>query len=364
MLNLVTGGPGSGKTCFLIGELLKADKAGRKLWIHGVPGLTIPHTRIYCTSVSCTVCEGKPDGALLADQWPDYVDPGDVVVLDEVQHVWRPRGAKAVGVPDSLAKLETARHKGLDFWFLTQAPSLIDVHARRLVTRHIHIRYSAISNTRMMYEWPEVNPDPTQTWMPNTVKSLYPLNKEHFPYYKSAEVHTVQERKRPKMLYVYGAVLASIPLLIWWGISMFGNLSGDLEVKSSLPVAQEVNQDQQITRETPQNPIFGNSLGNMTAAAAAVQEGDPFDRDIVLANTPESAPAFRHLVKITEMPRVAGCMMRSGDLGSCKCYTQQGTFVPTDVRFCANFVKSPPFNPYGVASGGARRLNSALDSFQ
>lgn len=362
MLNLVTGGPGSGKTCWLIGELIKANEAGRKLWVHGVPGLTIPHTRIYCTSVSCTVCDDKPEGAPLADCWPDYVDTGDVVVLDEVQHVWRPRGAKAVGVPDSLAKLETARHKGLDFWFLTQAPSLIDVHARRLVTRHIHIRYSALSNTRMMYEWPEVNSDPTQTWMPNTVKSLYSLNKDHFPYYQSAEIHTTQERKRPKMLYVYGAVVASTPFLIWWGISAFQDIGGS--DPDSLPISEMTSNEvpasvDRLVSDRNTSPL-GES-GNFAPPA-----GDPFDREMVIANTPESAPAFRHLVTVTEMPRVAGCMMRSDDFSSCKCYTQQGTRVKTDIAFCVAFVDSPPFNVYGVSSGGsaARRPASILDAFK
>lgn len=355
MINMITGGPGSGKTCFLIGELLKAEKEGRRLFVHGVPGLTLKHERIYCESQFCTVCEDKPaENARLAIDWPDYVGANDVVVLDEVQHIWRPRGSKAGGaeVPRSLAGLETARHLGADFWLVTQSPSLVDIHARRMVTRHIHIKYSAVFG-RVKYEWPECQTDPSMSWTGDTVKGTYRLEKSHFDLYKSADLHTVQDRKKPLTLYLFAAGILTIPIAIYFAVgafSSFGEINNESEfvassTESAAPINPVANFSRQYTR---------------TGFLSEQDAPDIFDRLPSERNKPESAPAYRDLVQIKDYPRLSACVY-TPSTQLCQCYTQQATRVSTDYQFCRSFVSNPPFNPYLEPSNNFSRAPRLSD---
>ena len=355
MINLITGGPGSGKTCYLIGELLKYEEEGRNLYVHGVPGLTIKHERIYCESPFCTVCEDKPlQGARLASDWPDYVGANDVVVLDDVQHIWRPRGGqgRSSEVPRSLAGLETARHLGADFWLVTQSPSLVDIHARRMVTRHIHIKYSSVFG-RVKYEWAECQTDPQQSWTGDTVKGTYTLDKKHFKYYKSADLHTVQDRKKPLSFYAYGVAFLMVPLAIWWAFSSFGDM-GEISDEDTLVASNEFvsfsDSLPDIDRGYSRSTFFPDS-----------SRGDIYDRAPEVDYRPESAPAYRHLVEIKDYPRLAGCVYTEST-NHCQCYTQQATRVQVSYDYCRNFVSNPPFNPYLESSSRVARAPQLSDS--
>ena len=108
MLTLITGAPGSGKSAALVSMLEELGVNGRPLYVNGITDLTIPH-------------EPLED----PDKWFDTVPDGSVIILDEVQRYWRPRGP-GQKVPPHISLLETHRHRGLDFYVITQGPNLID----------------------------------------------------------------------------------------------------------------------------------------------------------------------------------------------------------------------------------------------
>ena len=56
---------------------------------------------------------------------------GSVYFLDEAQNIYRPRSS-ASKVPESVAAFEVHRHKGLDFFLITQNPRLIDANIRAI----------------------------------------------------------------------------------------------------------------------------------------------------------------------------------------------------------------------------------------
>ncbi len=144
MINLITGTPGSGKTSYALKFLLDQIKGSkRKIYVHGIPNLKIPHEQVYCRSKTCDHCslldiENMPE-SLMADQWHKYAPDGSVYFFDEAQNIYRPRSS-ASKVPDSVAAFEVHRHKGLDFFFITQNPRLIDSNIRALISRHIHLK--------------------------------------------------------------------------------------------------------------------------------------------------------------------------------------------------------------------------------
>ena len=143
MITLITGGPGTGKTAWLLDQLLELRKAepNRDVYIHGVRGLrNFPHEAIYCKSQLCDICRGStiPDTAKYVEKWPEWKSPGDLIIVDEVQRIWRPRVGSSAA-PESVTGLETHRHYGLDFWLISQGPHLFDNFIRLLVGRHVHL---------------------------------------------------------------------------------------------------------------------------------------------------------------------------------------------------------------------------------
>ena len=121
MITLITGAPGAGKTAALVDLLTQLGK-DRAIYCHGIPELSIDHQELVDPAT-----------------WPDTVPDGSIVVIDEVQTIWRPSGP-GQRIPDHIAKLETHRHRGLDFYIITQGPNLAHSNVRALVGRHIPLR--------------------------------------------------------------------------------------------------------------------------------------------------------------------------------------------------------------------------------
>lgn len=194
MITLITGAPGAGKTSALVSLLLALSK-DRVIYCDGIPDLTIAHVPLT-----------DPN------QWPDLVEDGAAVVIDEVQRVWRPRGS-AAKVPPAIEALETHRHRGLDFFIITQHPGLVDANVRRLVGRHIHLRDVGLLG-RWWYEWPEcANPE---TFKSAPIKKRYRIDKKSFGAYKSASIHVKPIRSVPASLVLLLVALVAFVALTFW----------------------------------------------------------------------------------------------------------------------------------------------------
>lgn len=241
MINLITGVPGSGKTVYSLVFMLEAYKEGRPIFVHGIPDLQIEHTQVICSSPSCSVCPVSPieptqdsypenesiadrvlksinrnkyknflikskqyireklkyDSILRAEDWHEWAPDGAFIFYDEVQNVYRPRSSSKT-VPASVAAFETHRHKGLDFYLVSQSPLLFDGNIRRLVNKHIHLRPTWAG--RYQYEFPECNDSPKSA--KGGIKSKYSLNKKVFSLFTSASLHTKQTKKIPAAFYI------------------------------------------------------------------------------------------------------------------------------------------------------------------
>jgi zona occludens toxin len=176
LITLLTGAPGAGKTAQLV-EWLRTLYADRPLYVHGLNGLTLPHTEVD------------------ASRWHLDVPDGAILVVDEVQQVWRPRGP-GHGASEAVKALETHRHRGIDVFLTTQKPNLVDANVRGLVGRHVHLRDTGWLG-RYQYEWPEVSEN--LAWKTCPLKRKFKLPKAAFEYYKSAVEHTTVQKGRSWM---------------------------------------------------------------------------------------------------------------------------------------------------------------------
>jgi zona occludens toxin len=319
MITLITGKPGCGKSLYVVHEVIRtACEEGRAVYVDGIPGLK--YAVLQCEDLQ---------------RWPDWVPDGSLIVIDEAQRVWRPRGSGSA-VPVSVGALETHRHHGLDFVIVTQDPGLIDSNVRRLVGRHIHLRATGLG--RWLYEWPEaVSVD---TWKTAPVKIKWHLPKKSFSAYESASVHVKAHHAIPTAAWVVLIALGVVGSGSWY---LYHRISGLLH--PSVPGAISTAQAQD---------------GARTALAGHAPPGPvPWSLDAEIprdARFPQSAPAYDALRVVSQMPVVSGCVASAS---RCVCVTQQGTDAGLSVGECRFRIEHRQFDPYrdpyreSVAPGGA-----------
>lgn len=212
MITLITGTPGSGKSVYAVWHEIKtAIEKGRNVYSCGIPKLTLPAIPMKdeeARSWYKTAPKVDPDDP---DEIPllSTVEEGSLIVIDEVQRLWRPTGAGAV--PPDIAALETHRHHGMDFVVITQHPSLLHRNVRALVGKHIHLRSTALGN--YLYEFPEWCENPqTKSARQSCVRSRYRLPKAAFSLYESASLHVKTSKRLPIQYFIFFAVLLGVPV--------------------------------------------------------------------------------------------------------------------------------------------------------
>lgn len=314
MITLITGTPGTGKTAYAVAELEKIT--GKNIYVDGIPDLVLPHE--VAPPVTEWVRVNEDESGAKSHEW--LIPANSIVIVDEAQRSFRPRptGSK---VPDYVAALETHRHAGLDFWFITQHPGLLDVNIRRLCGRHIHVRNTPIG--RRLHESTQVFDPENKTERDATVTRPYRLPKQVFGKYKSAEIHTKNSKRLPFSFYVALAAIVAFVGIGWKVFDTFKTRTAEPEKTTKTE-----------TQAAPA-PIAASEVKD---PATMLVEFNP-----AVPGRPETAPAFDALRVVKVMPVVVGCIQTPT---RCTCHNQQGLDAGLDNLQCQNWLKNPPFDPY------------------
>ncbi len=204
VIYLITGVPGSGKSLYAVSTLIQSlagqsikNKDGtisnRRLLVDGVKRLLVNHEMMApgVENVDGTMEPGEGHGLW---NWYEWCKPGDVLFVDEIQRWWRPRG-NGVKPPLPIQRLETHRHKGVDFVIVTQGPMLLDMNVRKLVGSHTHVRRVLGTARAILYSWDSCSNEPTKPR--GAVAKLWNYPKKGYQLYASAELHTKQKHSIP-----------------------------------------------------------------------------------------------------------------------------------------------------------------------
>lgn len=282
MITLITGAPGAGKTNALV-SLLAELAEGRALYVSGVPDLAVPHV-------------GLDDPT----KWHEIVEDGAAVVIDEVQRVWRPNRSK---IPDDIAALETHRHRGIDFFIVTQSPGLVHANVRALIGRHVHLRDTGITG-RWWYEWPECADNVTSAWKQAPIKKPYRLDKKAQGLYTSASKHVKPIRSLPASVVLLVVVLLALAGMAWKVYDL---------MRPKLDLAANMGKPAAPAASAPRSAA---------SAAGADLSAEP-------ARLTASGPA--HVEPSASAPRLAGCIMMRN---RCECLDSEGYVMTVDLQMC------------------------------
>lgn len=240
-IELITGTPGSGKTCYavsqrLVGEagrqvivedaLGQAQTVTRRICVSGIKGLTVQHERLPHPLTNDKVNKADLDKWNAVDangdpvhtrlpftealdveasvyNWWLWCKPGDLIVVDEIQFIMA-RGTLGQKSPPYLGLLAMHRHYGVDFLVITQHPDFLDPFIRKLVGMHRHVRSVMGTSLCMVYEWDHASNPERYTL---AVKSKYLRRAKHYALYKSAAAYIKPPSSGRGIVWMMGTLL-------------------------------------------------------------------------------------------------------------------------------------------------------------
>lgn len=245
-------------------------------------------------------------------EWQALPD-GSICIMDECQNEFPPRGTRDP-VPDYVnAVAQFRRKRGFDFYMITPHPSLIDVFIRKLIAspsyhRHFKRIFGGEMSMELRFDAVDLKCDERNS---GTRAQCTTRNfpKEAYDWYRSASLHT-GKKKIPKQLYVLGACIALIPVMIWGAYSMVTEKG-----KETVASAGTVQQAQDV--------------GGLKRPMTTFEYVDSFKPRI--GGFPHSAPRYDEITKPVLAPYPAACLVMAGE---CRCYSQQATRLVVSRDVC------------------------------
>lgn len=294
MIVLITGAPGSGKTLWTLPEVEKLRaESSRPVHYHHIPEL-------------------KREG------WTEFTDvktahdlpTGSIIVIDEAHQAYPQRRA-GNEVPAHIAPFDQHRHRGHDFYLITQHPTELDHYIRRRVGRHIHLeRQFGIERARK-FEWQKLG-DPGDFHSKQEAAAsefLYP--KDVYSWYKSSDMHTVKKRLPwIRLGAIAGGAVFAVSVCIW---VITSSLAPD---KPDAPEA--------LTAPAQTNPVPNIPQPQLEALEWSAQFVERVE------GQPHSPKFYDASLRPATLPKISGCgMIETPKKSRCWCNTQQGTILTT-----------------------------------
>jgi hypothetical protein len=311
MIFLVTGSPGGGKTLNTIKFVCEDEQfKNRPIYYFNINGLEIEEW-----------IEVDKDQVLTWDTLPD----NSILIVDEVQRVFPKRNNKDQ-MPNGVSTLDTHRHRGFDFFFITQHPTLVDHDLRKFVGQHVHYEraHGLARSRRLTWQKAQYNVDDYHIRQEADSENIG-FDKNYFNKYISATDHNVKKRL-PKKAYLYGAVFVTVIVGFVIFLDDFG-----------------INAEKVAAARNAERS--GGSSLPMLGSTPRVTTQSYFDRlKPRIESLPASAPVYDQLTEPVSFPRVSACVVIP-DQNKCTCYSQQATIIKVPRPMCLDITANGYFDP-------------------
>lgn len=341
MFYLVTGGVGTGKTLFTL------------KWVRELQQETGRPVCFCLDGRGETVLRLKGDALEFGWREIDFVtwenqEDGTIFILDECHELLPVRPlSKGGSPPDHIQALARHRHRGFDFFLITQHPKNLDSFVRRLIADpgwHRHLKRRNGGKTVACLQWPNVfeRCESNTAGKTATVTDMrYPV--EVFDWYDSASIHTAKFRI-PKQMYIIAAAFLLVPLIIWYAVQFFKDGSGAKiadQAQTALPAASAV---------LPEMPVPGPAVEQAQTRAQYLESLQPR-----LSTLLWTAPRYDALTEPKRVPYPAACLLQHENQRKCKCWTQDATPLNVPFDVCRDIAQGGIFidwHDQGGFSGG------------
>ncbi len=299
--------------------------------------------------------------ALVID-WRTCPD-GSIFAIDEVQLV-PPYNDNKNKNDDIVQELTIHRHRGFDFWFITQSATYLHPTIKELISCHLHI-------TRPYWRTPKVYQYGSLRQYPNTLinklncesKFTFKPKDSIFKLYKSTSIDTSKKRT-PAGLYGFAAFIVLALCVFFYGLSggtgFMCHFIGTCETKTPVsaqnnkqsngsannsPVATEIATDKLdiecrkgVNVEKPECVKWfdtATKTGSVQTVQLVYNPEKPFDVQPLSSYSISSQPVF------------SGCIKYNGKYYA---YTQQGTLLNADADVCKRVIDNAdrPFNYFAT----------------
>jgi len=274
--------------------------------------------------------------ALLTD-WRDAPD-GAVHVVDEVQLVAPYSDKKSNDA--IINELTIHRHRGFDFYFITQAPRFLHPVVKDLIGCHYHIT-RPFGWTPKVYQYGAArdNPNAMVNKFNYENKFTFKPSASIFKLYKSTTINTAQKRI-PRFIWVIGAIVITFVGLFIHFASKDNVIYDQVSGKKPVQATGE-NKSTTITPELQSKINLCMKDFNWTAE----QCREAFDKDYLQAKQKEQEKTSTNTIEkivanynpskpfeampvqyeVTAKPVFSGCMKKGNKYVA---YSQQGTILP------------------------------------
>lgn len=195
--------------------------------------------------------------SLLPD-WRDCPD-GSLIVIDEVQLVHPYSDIKDRSNP-IITELSVHRHRGFDFYLITQSAGNLHVLIKDLVYTHYHATVPYGFQTKI-YQYGEFKANPNARTVKLTAENSFSFTpSQHiFKLYKSTNINTAKSRLPIRRLVILFAFVGFGIFLVSYALFDTKNpISQDnIETAQQIPdtPSQDQNQDEQTAELADPNPI-------------------------------------------------------------------------------------------------------------
>lgn len=315
MITIITAVPGSGKTLFAVGLIVEAVKNKRPVYSN-IDGLQIPE------------CKPAPD------DWRDTPE-GSLVIYDEAQqeHLFPSTAHRGEVKDERLRAMEVHRHTGHDLVFISQSPSFLHHHIRKLAGEHIHLYRAFGMKTVTKYIWQHAVNDPNDRGEQGRADSHpWAFPKEHFKLYKSASLHT-HKFKLPKKLSYLLAFIACVAAGLVYNINANKEASFLFGAGGVAPV--------EASESAPVEPASFFSADSRLGAVGREASG-------TRPKLPGSTDAYDWADTESATP-VAGCISSKT---KCQCFSESGQLLKMGYAACMSAVSNPLPRSILVGSAG------------
>ncbi|MFM7810791.1 MAG: zonular occludens toxin domain-containing protein, partial [Acinetobacter junii] len=308
--------------------------------------------------------------ALVID-WRKCPD-GSILVIDEVQLV-PPYNDNKNKNDDIVQELTIHRHRGFDFWFITQSPIYLHPTIKELISCHLHI-------TRPYWRTPKVYQYGSLRQYPNTLinklncesKFSFKPKDSIFKLYKSTSIDTSKKRT-PAGLYVFGFFILVAISIFLYGVSggsgflghFFGSYEKKMEVKKQTSTSQNSNaptSDPNVKTNFDANTECRKAIN--VEKPECVKWFDAFKTDKQENATVSYDPEQPYLTQsnltynVTSKPLFSGCAKFNGKYYA---YTQQGTRLDVSSEDCKRLIEDGdrPFNYFATQQPVTKTPNTS-----